>query len=119
MTTLWIQYVHNHYNYIEAIHSIVKMGPCPSSATFGDFYGARSFSKIFNLTFRSRKVKGITKYFSHCQFLRVYETFLDRKKCSYNVKPIYSVRVSRYSFSETVPIFFYRLKKDFILVRSL
>ena len=28
-------------------------------------------------------------------------------------------KVFRYSFSETIPIFFYRLKRDFILVRSL
>ena len=28
-------------------------------------------------------------------------------------------KVFRYSFSEAIPIFFYRLKRDFILVRSL
>ena len=35
------------------------------------------------------------------------------------IRELIDVKVFRYSFLETIPIFFYRLKRDFIRVRSL
>ena len=46
-------------------------------------------------------------------FRLIFDTFYFKAKISF----IHPFKVFRYSFSETIPMFFNRLKSDFILVR--